>query len=44
MPVKEKVSYGACLGIEENNVWYSIIAVNLINGLCSDSFSYMSIT
>lgn len=43
MPVKEKLSYGAQLNVlKKKIVWYSIIAVTLINGALFGFFSYMS--
>ena len=43
MPVKEKVSYGAQLSVlKKTTMWYSIIAVTLINGAMFGFFSYMS--
>lgn len=43
MPVREKLSYGAQLGVlKKNVVWYSILAVTLINGALFGFFSYMS--
>lgn len=43
MPVKEKLSYGTQLGIlSKKIVWYSIIAVTLINGALFGFFSYMA--
>ena len=43
MPVKEKVSYGAQLSVlKKTTMWYSIIAVTLINGAMFRFFSYMS--
>lgn len=43
MPVKEKVSYGAQLSVlKKTTMWYSIIAVTLINGSMFGFFSYMS--
>lgn len=43
MPVKEKLSYGTQLTVLKNKVmWYSIIAVTLINGALFGFFSYMS--
>ena len=43
MPVKEKLSYGAQLnGLKKKIIWYSIIAVTLINGALFGFFSYMS--
>ena len=43
MPVKEKLSYGEQLGVLKKKVmWYSIIAVTLINGALFGFFSYMS--
>jgi len=43
MPVKEKLSYGAQLNVlKKKIVWYSIMAVTLINGALFGFFSYMS--
>lgn len=43
MPVKEKLSYGAQLNVlKKKIIWYSIIAVTLINGALFGFFSYMS--
>lgn len=43
MPVKEKRSYGAQLNVlKKKIIWYSIIAVTLINGALFGFFSYMS--
>ena len=43
MPVKEKLSYGAQLNVlKEKIIWYSIMAVTLINGALFGFFSYMS--
>lgn len=43
MPVREKLSYGTQLGVlKKNVVWYSILAVTLINGALFGFFSYMS--
>lgn len=43
MPVKEKLSYGTQLNVLKNKImWYSIIAVTLINGALFGFFSYMS--
>ena len=43
MPVEEKVSYGEQLNVLKKKVmWYSIIAVTLINGALFGFFSYMS--
>lgn len=43
MPVKEKMSYGAQLSVlKRTSVWYSILAVTLINGALFGFFSYMS--
>lgn len=43
MPVKEKLSYGTQLNVLKNKVmWYSILAVTLINGALFGFFSYMS--
>ena len=42
MPVKEKLSYGAQLNVlKKKIIWYSIIAVTLINGALFGFFSYM---
>lgn len=43
MPVKEKLSYGAQLNVlKKKIIWYSIMAVTLINGALFGFFSYMS--
>ena len=43
MPVKEKLSYGTQLNVlKKKIVWYSIMAVTLINGALFGFFSYMS--
>lgn len=43
MPVKEKLSYGTQLNVLKRKVvWYSILAVTLINGALFGFFSYMS--
>lgn len=43
MPVKEKRSYGSQLSVlKKNSIWYSILAVTLINGALFGFFSYMS--
>jgi len=43
MPVKEKLSYGTQLNVlKKKIIWYSIIAVTLINGALFGFFSYMS--
>ena len=43
MPVKEKLSYGTQLGVlKKKVVWYSILAITLINGALFGFFSYMS--
>lgn len=43
MPVKEKLSYGTQLNVLKNKImWYSIMAVTLINGALFGFFSYMS--
>lgn len=43
MPVKEKLSYGTQLNmLKKKIIWYSIIAVTLINGALFGFFSYMS--
>lgn len=43
MPVKEKLSYGSQLNVLKKRVmWYSILAVTLINGALFGFFSYMS--
>lgn len=43
MPVKEKLSYGEQLGVlKKKIIWYSVIAVTLINGALFGFFSYMS--
>lgn len=43
MPVTEKVSYGAQLSVlKKTTMWYSILAVTLINGAMFGFFSYMS--
>lgn len=43
MPVKEKLSYGEQLGVLKKKImWYSVIAVTLINGALFGFFSYMS--
>ena len=43
MPVKEKLSYGEQLGVLKKKImWYSVIAVMLINGALFGFFSYMS--
>lgn len=43
MPVKEKLSYGTQLSIlKKKVVWYSILAITLINGALFGFFSYMS--
>lgn len=43
MPVREKRSYGAQLGVLKKKImWYSIAAVTLINGALFGFFSYMS--
>lgn len=43
MPVKEKRSYGSQLSaLKKNSIWYSILAVTLINGALFGFFSYMS--
>lgn len=43
MPVKEKLSYGSQLNVLKKKVmWYSILAVTLINGALFGFFSYMS--
>lgn len=43
MPVKEKLSYGTQLNVlKKKIVWYSILAVTLINGALFGFFSYMS--
>lgn len=42
IPVKEKLSYGKQLRVLKNGViWYSVIAVALINGALFGFFSYM---
>ena len=43
MPVKEKLSYGTQLNVlKKKIIWYSIMAVTLINGALFGFFSYMS--
>ncbi len=43
MPVKEKLSYGAQFNVlKKKIIWYSIMAVTLINGALFGFFSYMS--
>lgn len=43
MPVKEKLSYGTQLSVlKKKVVWYSILAITLINGALFGFFSYMS--
>ncbi|OKZ13506.1 MAG: arabinose ABC transporter permease [Bacteroides oleiciplenus] len=43
MPVKEKLSYSAQLNVlKKKIIWYSIMAVTLINGALFGFFSYMS--
>lgn len=43
MPVEEKLSYGTQLNVLKRKVvWYSILAVTLINGALFGFFSYMS--
>lgn len=43
MPVREKLSYGTQLSVlKKGVVWYSILAVTLINGALFGFFSYMS--
>lgn len=43
MPVKEKRSYGSQLSVlKKNSIWYSILAITLINGALFGFFSYMS--
>lgn len=43
MPVKENRSYGSQLSVlKKNSIWYSILAVTLINGALFGFFSYMS--
>lgn len=43
MSVKEKRSYGSQLSVlKKNSIWYSILAVTLINGALFGFFSYMS--
>lgn len=43
MPVEEKLSYGSQLNVLKKKVmWYSILAVTLINGALFGFFSYMS--
>ena len=43
VPVKEKLSYGEQLGVLKKKImWYSVIAVMLINGALFGFFSYMS--
>ncbi|MCD8182251.1 MAG: MFS transporter [Bacteroides sp.] len=43
MPVKERLPYGEQLGVLRKKVmWYSVIAVTLINGALFGFFSYMS--
>lgn len=43
IPVKEKLSYGTQLNVlKKKIIWYSIMAVTLINGALFGFFSYMS--
>lgn len=43
MPVRERLSYGAQLGVLRTKItWYSIAAVTLMNGALFGFFSYMS--